>query len=77
MTTHLRLEITIPDEYLQALLQHLRDFDMKHDPERGGLIHLAIGIEAADLDAGTIQRIFSSIRPPFEDQFVFQGIGKA
>jgi branched-subunit amino acid aminotransferase/4-amino-4-deoxychorismate lyase len=77
MTTYVRLEITLPDEHLQALLQHLRDFDIQHDPERRGLVHIAIGIEAANLDAATIQRIFSNIRPPFEDQFIFQGVGKA
>jgi hypothetical protein len=72
----LRLEITLPDELLQAFLQHLRNFDTEHDPERRGTIHLAIGIESK-LPAATIQNIFRSIRPPFENEWVFQGPGAA
>ena len=67
----LRLEITLPDELLQAYLQTLRDFDTQHH------IEIAIGIEAPGLDAATVQQIFRNIRPPFENQWVFQGPGAA
>jgi hypothetical protein len=77
MSTKIRLEVSLPDELLQAFLQHLRDFDTLHDPERKQLVHLAIGIEAPDLAAETIQGIFDSIRPPFEHRWVYQGAGKA
>lgn len=73
----IRLEIALPDELLQAFLQHLRDFDTRHDTEHKGLVHLAIGIEAPGISASTIQSIFSNIRPPFEEEWVFQAPGRA
>jgi hypothetical protein len=69
--TQITLEVTMPDEFLQAFLQHFRDFDLRHDPERSGRIHLSFGIEAPDIPADAIQAIFSSIRPPFELQTTY------
>jgi hypothetical protein len=75
--TRVTLEIKLPDELLQPLLQHVRDFDTKYDPEHESLIHLAIGVEAPEIPAATIQGIFRSIRPPFENEYVLQGRGEA
>lgn len=73
----IRLEVGLPNELLQAFLQAIRDFDMHHDPERKSLIHLDIGIEAPGLDAAAIQAIFRNVRPPFENEWVFQPPGAA
>jgi hypothetical protein len=67
----LTLEATMPDELLQAFLQHLRDFDLLHDPKREGRVHLSFGIEAPNLPADTVLAIFHSIRPPFEEEWTF------
>ena len=69
----LTVEAIIPDELLQLLLQHLRNFDMYHDPERRGRVHLEIGIEAPGLPVSTVQQVFNSIRPPFDHKIVMQG----
>lgn len=65
------IEATMPDELLQAFLQHIRDFDIAHDPKRVGRIHLNFGVEAPDLPVGTVQAIFHNIRPPFEEEWTF------
>jgi hypothetical protein len=70
------IEVSLPDGMLQDFLQHLRDFDTQHDPLRQSLIHIAIGIEAANMTASEIEHIFKRIRPPFENQWVFPGTGK-
>jgi hypothetical protein len=70
-------ETTLPDEFLQALLQHLRDFDITHDAERKHLIHISIGVEAPNLNAATIEAIFRNVQPPFENEWVFPSGGKA
>lgn len=31
--------VTLPDELLQPLMQAIRDFDMKHDPDHEGKVH--------------------------------------
>jgi hypothetical protein len=67
------LESAMPDELLQAFLQHIRDFDIAHDPKRVGRIHMNFGIEAPHLPIQTVQAIFHSIRPPFEHEWVFPG----
>lgn len=67
------VEASIPDDVLREFLQHLRNFDTAHDPERTGHIHLEIGVEAPGITASTMQQIFDSIRPPFENKFVMQG----
>jgi hypothetical protein len=69
-------EIALPDELLQAWLQHVRNFDLTYDPERVGKVHLNIGIQS-DLDAATVQQIFASIKPPFEEMFAYISPGKA
>jgi hypothetical protein len=73
-----KMEITLPDEFLQALLQHVRDFDTTHDPERKSLVHISIGLEAPNLSAATIQSIFRNVQPPFENEWVFpSGLAEA
>jgi hypothetical protein len=73
-----KMEITLPDELLQALLQHVRDFDTTHDAERRNLVHIAIGLEAPNLSAATVQAIFRNVHPPFEQEWVFpSGLGEA
>lgn len=67
------MEIAMPDEFLQAFLQHFRDFDLQHDPKRTGRIHINFGIEAPHLPVATMQAIFHSIRPPFDEEWTFPG----
>ena len=74
--TRVTFEIVLPNELLQAWLQHVRNFDLMHDPERLGKVHLNIGIQS-DLDAATVQQIFASIRPPFEEAFAYISPGSA
>jgi hypothetical protein len=69
----LTLEVTMPDEFLQAFLQHFRDFDIAHDPKREGRIRLQFGIEAPHLSVQTMQAIFHNIRPPFEHEWTYPG----
>lgn len=73
----LTMEATMPDELLQHFLQHVRNFDLLHDPKRDGKVHLAIGVEAPDMKASTVQQIFSSVRPPFDQKIIMQGKAEA
>ena len=73
----LTIEATIPDALLQQLLQHLRDFDLWHDPQREGRVHLEIGVEAPGLPAAAVHQVFNSIRPPFDHKIVMQGKAEA
>jgi len=73
----IKIEMNLPDELLQPLLQHLRDFDISHDPQRTGAVHMMMGIEAPDLSAQTIEGIFHSIQPPFESESVLPPTGNA
>lgn len=73
----IRLEINLPDELIQAFLQAVRNFDIGHDPGRTGLVHIMMGIEAPTLSAQTVQAIFNSIRPPFDQEGIFPQPGNA
>lgn len=75
--TKVTMELIMPDELLQAFLQHMRDFDTRHDPEHKDLVKMAIGVEAPDLPAATLETIFRNVRPPFEEERVYPGKGAA
>ncbi len=55
--------VTLPDELVQSLLQALRDWDMKHDPNHEGKVQTEQLLEA-DWPVERMEAMFASINPP-------------
>jgi hypothetical protein len=58
----------LPDELAQEFLQHLRDFDMKHDPNHENKIKMYIFPEGKCPTAEDAVKLMMSMNPP--PQFV-------
>ena len=55
--------VTLPDELVQSLVQAIRDWDMKHDPNHEGKVHTETLLET-DWPMEQAQAMFSLISPP-------------
>lgn len=51
--------VTIPDELYREFLQHMRDFDMKHDPNHEGRIQCFF---LADCDSMTAEEALAAMQ---------------
>lgn len=54
----------IPDELYQPLLQHIRDFDTKHDPDHEDKVKCYTLAEGSSMDTEEIMKAMMSISPP-------------
>jgi hypothetical protein len=54
--------VTLPDELLQPLMQMIRDFDTKYDPEHEGKIHFESLIDS-DWPVDRMTEVLNSIDP--------------
>ena len=58
------LGITLPTELAGEFLQHIRDFDTKHDPEHKGIVHFVL-LSVSDDSVTKLEEIVNKIEPGF------------
>jgi hypothetical protein len=61
--------VTVPDELLQDLMQTIRDFDMKHDPNHEGKVHFE-ALTEANWPAEKMAAILNAVSPPPKHTYV-------
>lgn len=57
--------IDLPDELLQEFVQHMRDFDTKHDPNHEDIVRLSIGVIGSEMTAARVEQAMRNVQPPF------------
>lgn len=63
-TATVRLSVRIPTRLYRALIQHLRDFDVAHDPKHEGIIEIVALSEVDSVDE--FMDSLQKVRPPFQ-----------
>ena len=58
----IRIELDLPYELIQPLLQHIRDFDAQHSE----MVKVTIAAHVPNLSTAEIEAILRSIKPPFK-----------
>jgi hypothetical protein len=64
--SQVRLSIDLPDELLEAFLQHVRDFDARHSDH----VVLVISVDAPHVPVDQIDEILSRVKPPFLSRYM-------
>lgn len=54
--------VTVPDELLQPLMQAIRDFDMKHDPEHEGKVNFE-ALTEGDWPVEKMAEVMAAVAP--------------
>jgi hypothetical protein len=54
--------VTLPDELFQPFMQHIRDFDMQHDPNHEGRVHFE-SLSDSDWPVEKMAEVLSSVTP--------------
>jgi hypothetical protein len=54
--------VTVPDELFQPLMQAIRDFDMKHDPNHEGKVHFE-SLTESDWPVERMAKVLKAVEP--------------